>query len=228
MAAIQKMEIPVQGMDCAECTQHVGHAIRELTGVQSVEVYLASEKAVVQFDPSLVDLPLIRRAVAGAGYEVSDTIAEPLSATQKLQDFTRPILTVFGIVFATVLFVVVVGEWLGWFEKITTLVPWPVGLAIVLLFGYPVFKNVVQASLRRQIISHTLMSLGVIAALVVGQWATAVVVVFFMRVGDYVEKFTTERARKAVRDLTGMEPEMARIEREGQEIEVPIEEVRVG
>jgi P-type Cu+ transporter len=228
MAEVVKLEIPVKGMDCAECTQHVQHAIGELPGVKSVEVYLASEKAAVQFDPSLVDLPLIRKAVAGAGYEVPETIAQLPSSVQKLQDFTRPVLTVFGIVFATVLFVVVAGEWLGWFAKITTLVPWPVGLVIVLLFGYPVFKKVVQATLRRQIISHTLMSLGVLAALIVGQWATAVVVVFFMRVGDYVEKFTTERARKAVRDLTGMAPQTARVERIGEEIEVPIAEVQAG
>jgi Cu+-exporting ATPase len=223
-----KLEIPVKGMDCTECTQHVQHAIRDLPGVKTVEVYLASEKATVQFDPSLVDLSLIRKAVAGAGYEVPEGIPEPPSSVNKLQDFTRPVLTVFGIVFAVVLFVVVFGEWLGWFEKITTLVPWPIGLVIVLLFGYPVFKNVVRASLRRQIISHTLMSLGVIAALVVGQWATAVVVVFFMRVGDYVEKFTTERARKAVRDLTAMAPQSARVERSGVEIEVPIADVQVG
>lgn len=227
MAEIVKLEIPVKGMDCTECTQHVQHAIRDLPGVKGVEVYLASEKATVQFDPSLVNLPMIRKAVAGAGYEVPEVIAEPISPSNKLQDFTRPILTVFGIVFAVVLFVVVFGEWLGWFEKITTLVPWPIGLIIVLLFGYPVFKNVVQATLRRQIISHTLMSLGVLAALVVGQWATAVVVVFFMRVGDYVEKFTTERARKAVRDLTALAPQTARVERSGQEIEVPIAEVRL-
>jgi Cd2+/Zn2+-exporting ATPase/Cu+-exporting ATPase len=39
--------------------------------------------------------------------------------------------------------------------------------------GYPVFRNVLQATLRRQVISHTLMSVGVLAALAVGHWATA-------------------------------------------------------
>ena len=73
--------------------------------------------------------------------------------------------------------------------------PWPIGLAVVLVAGYPIFVKVVRAALRRQIISHTLMSLGALAALAVGQWATAAVVVFFMRVGDYVEGFTAESAR---------------------------------
>src|SRR5512140_2264448 len=88
---------------------------------------------------------------------------------------------------------------------------------VVLVGGHPVFRNVVRATLRRQVISHHLMTLGVIAAAVVGQWATAAVVVFFMRVGDYAEQFTTERARRAVKDLTAMAPQQARVERDGAE-----------
>jgi Cd2+/Zn2+-exporting ATPase/Cu+-exporting ATPase len=72
------------------------------------------------------------------------------------------------------------------------------------------------------------MTVGVIAALVVGEWATAVVVVFFMRVGDYAEKFTTARARQAVRDLTAIAPQTARLDRDGQEVEVSIREVQPG
>ena len=68
----------------------------------------------------------------------------------------------------------------------------------------------------------------VLAALAVGEWATAAVVVFFMRVGEYAESFTTERARRAVKDLTAMAPQTARVEREGTEHEVPVTEVQVG
>ena len=230
MANLQTMDVPVKGMDCTECTLHVQHAIGELPGVKSVNVLLAAEKAIVQFDPILVDLAMIRKAVAGAGYHVPEVLSIEMQkpAFRTLQDFTKPVLTIFGVVFGLVLFVVVFGEWLGIFEKITTWVPWPVGLGLVLLFGYPVFKNVVQATLRRQVISHTLMSVGVIAALVVGEWATAVVVVFFMRIGDYAEKFTTDQARKAVRDLTAMAPQTARIERGGSEVEIPIAEIQTG
>jgi len=227
MPEMETLDIPVAGMDCAECTQHVQDAIAALPGVASVNVFLATEKATVRFDSGSVDLSAIRKAVEDAGYSVP--VAESsVPATSPLADFTHPVLTVFGIVFGAVLFIVVAGEWLGLFEKITERVPWPVGLAIVLVAGYPVFRNVVRAALRRQVTSHTLMTVGAIAALAVGQWATAVVVVFFMRVGDYAENMTTERARRAVKDLTAMAPQTARVEREGNEAEVPIAEVRSG
>jgi P-type Cu+ transporter len=224
------IEIPIQGMDCAECTRHVKKALGALPGVANVEVFLASEKAVIQYEPEMVGLPEMERAVAGAGYSVPDlsTTQEQGSAPDYSNDFTRQILAFFGVVFGVILFIIVAGEWLGLIEQVTRRVPFPIGLAIVLAAGYPVFRNVVRAVLQKQIISHTLMSLGVLAALVIGEWATAAVVVFFMRVGDYAERFTSERARKAVKDLTALAPQKARLERNGLEMELPIHEVRIG
>ncbi|HZY40687.1 MAG TPA: cation-translocating P-type ATPase, partial [Anaerolineae bacterium] len=221
------IEVPISGMDCTDCTLHVQHAIAALPGVETVNVFLASEKAVVRLDPAQVDLAAIRSAVKAAGYTVT-TPPDQSTAPDRTPNFTRPIFTLFGIVFFVVLFVVVIGEWLGLFEALTERVPWPIGLAIVLIAGYPVFRNVIRVTLKRQIISHTLMSIGVLAALIVGQWATAAVVVFFMRVGDYAEKFTTERARRAVKDLTALAPQTARVERDGVEVELPIDQVRIG
>jgi Cd2+/Zn2+-exporting ATPase/Cu+-exporting ATPase len=222
---MKQMEIPVQGMDCAECTLHVQKAIAALPGVRSVEVFLTSEKALVQLDPQLVDLDDIRKAVEGAGYAVPESQG---ASTQQTESFTRPILRLLGVVFGAVLFIVVVGEWLGLFEAVTHWVPWPAWLAIILVGGYPVFRNVIRAALHRQVIAHTLMTVGVIAAVVVGEWATAAVVVFMMRMGDYVEHFTAERARRAVKNLTILAPQMARLEQDGVEVEVPVGQVRVG
>jgi P-type Cu+ transporter len=225
-----KLEIPVQGMDCAECTMHVQHALAALPGVDDVHVLLSSEKAVLQIDPALVDLPTIRKAVEGAGYTVPANApsmqAQP--ASKPLSTFTRPIFTLFGLVFGVVLLVVIVGEWFGLLERVTDWVPWYIGWGLVLLAGAPIFWNVIRATLHRQVISHTLMSIGVIAALAVGQWPTAVVIVFFMRVGDYAEHFTTERSRQAVKRLTALAPQTARVERDRVEQVVPIEEVQVG
>ena len=229
MAQTQTIEVTVKGMDCVECTQHVQHSLAHLPGVERVEVFLTAEKAVLRADPGQVTLPQIRKAVAEAGYSVPDQPEDGLVAPKNaIQNFTRPVLTLFGIVFGAVLFITVVGEWLGLFEKVTELVPWYVGLAIVLAGGYPVFRNVLRATFKKQVISHTLMTIGVLAALIVGQWATAAVIVFFMRVGDYAERFTTERARRAVKDLTAMAPQTARVEREGQETEIPVTQVQVG
>jgi Cd2+/Zn2+-exporting ATPase/Cu+-exporting ATPase len=133
-----------------------------------------------------------------------------------------------GLLFGVVLFVVVVGEWLGLLEAATRRVPWALGGALVLVGGFPVFRKVIRATFRGRVIAHTLMTVGALAALAVGEWATAGVVVFFMHVGDAVETFTAGRARRAVGDLGALAPQMARVERGGTEREVPVGEVRIG
>ena len=225
MAKTQVVEVPVKGMDCAECTLHVQEAIARLPGVESVNVLLSSEKAIIRLDPARVDLPAIRRAVEGAGYAVPEAMA---SSIPRMGAFHRRLRVLLALVFGIVLGLVVVGEWLGLFEKLNGLVPLPVGIVLVLVGGFPVFSNVVRAALRRQITSHTLMTLGVIAALAVGEWVTAAIVVVFMRVGDYVERFTTEGARGALKELTALAPQTARVERDGAEVDVPVSEVKVG
>lgn len=231
------IELPITGMDCAECTQHVQQALRRLPGVDDAQVYLAAEKAVVRYDPAQVDLQAFRQAVAGAGYAVAsgtasgtggDTAPDETKNVRSVASMTRPILTLFGLVFGAVLLIVVAGEWFGLLERITDLVPWYVGWALVLLAGAPIFWNVLRATWHRQVISHTLMSLGVFAALAVGQWPTAAIVVFFMHIGNFAERFTTERSRQAVKNLTQMAPRVARVERDGVEQETPIEAVHPG
>ncbi|MSP14014.1 MAG: cation-translocating P-type ATPase, partial [Chloroflexi bacterium] len=167
MAQLQTVEVPIQGMDCAECTQHVQHAIAKLPGVASVNVYLSSEKAIIQLDPALVEMTAVRKAVEGAGYAVPEA-ATP-SVNPPLNNFTQRIVTFLGVVFGAVLFIIVIGEWFGLFARLTERVPFVVGLALVVASGWSIFLNVARAALKRQITSHTLMTLGLIAALVVGQ-----------------------------------------------------------
>ena len=230
MSELATLEVPVAGMDCAECTQHVRHAIAGLPGVASVDVFLASEKAIVRLDPAQVDLPAIRGAVEGAGYPCRERAPAVCSRGLGRTLHAPNSLPVAGGALRRVLFIVIVGEVAGAVRDAhRRACRWPIGVALVLIAGFPVFRNVVRATLHRQIISHTLMTLGVIAALVVGQWVTALVVVFFMRVGDAVERFTTERARRAVKDLTALAPQTARvIEQDGAEIELPVAQVRPG
>ncbi len=228
MSNLQILEVPIKGMDCAECTQHVQHAISKLDGVKSVDVLLGAEKAIIRLNPEKVDMLAIRKAVASAGDQYSVPENVPLPAVQLAGDFNRRLIILLAAVFSIVLSIVVAGEWLGLFKFLDDLIPFPGGVVIVGLGGLPIFRNVFRATLKRQIISHTLMTIGVIAALAVGEWVTAAIVVVFMRVGQYVENFTTEGARQAVKELTAIAPQTARVERNNLELEIPITEVNVG
>lgn len=222
--AMKTVELSVEGMDCASCARHVAQALESVPGVCRVEVLLAAQKAVLEVDPAHPPAPeALRRAVEAAGYRVSQPEASPAATSH-----SRRIAALLALVFGTVLTVVVLGEWLGLFEELTARVPLPVGIALVVLMGYPVFRQVVQALLQGRILAHTLMSVGALAALLIGEWPTAAVVVFLMRVGDYVERFTTEQARRALKGLSQLMPRKARVERQGELVEVAAETVQPG
>ena len=64
----REISLPIRGMTCAACVQHVEHALQEVPGVRSVSVNLGTERAAVQL--ASADLPLagLQRAVRDAGY----------------------------------------------------------------------------------------------------------------------------------------------------------------
>jgi P-type Cu+ transporter len=219
------IEIPVAGMDCAECTIHVQHAIASIPGVESVDVLLTSEKAIITTGAGGVDMEKVRSAVFSAGYSVPDTTPgrQPVETA-----FSRKVLTVFALVSGAVLFITVIGEWMGLFNSLIEFIPRVVGTAIVIIAGAPLFLDVFRAAWHREVTSRTLMTLGVGASLLIGEWPTAGVLVFMMYIGNYVESFTADRSRSAIRDLTRLIPETARVEVETREVEVPLGDVKVG
>lgn len=256
---LQMLEVPIAGMDCAECARTVDRAIARVPGVQDVSVLLAAEKAVVRLDSggnadaAQADAirqsirQAIRQAVADAGYAVVErggdqeatAHASSVNADDSTADsfamgsFTRRIMGLLTLVFGGVLFIVVVGEWMGLFAQLTARVPFWAGLIVVLVTAWPVLRNVLLAARRGQVTAHTLMTVGMLAALIIGEWATAAVVVFLMRMGDYAERFTMESSRRAVKDLMAIAPQTARVERVGaagevSSVELPIEQVGPG
>jgi Cd2+/Zn2+-exporting ATPase/Cu+-exporting ATPase len=72
------------------------------------------------------------------------------------------------------------------------------------------------------------MTLGIIGALAIGQHGAAAVIVFFMRLADFVEGYTTERSREAIKALLKLVPQTARVERDGREIDVQADAVARG
>lgn len=131
---LRPVEIPIKGMDCAECARHVQQAIAELPGVESVTILLAAEKAVIRLDPDQVDLSAIRKAVAAVGDYSVPEVSEILPPARPTGDLSRRPFGLLGMVFVGVLTAVIAGEWSGLFRAINELVPLPVGIALV---GHP-------------------------------------------------------------------------------------------
>jgi len=69
--AFETLTVPIAGMDCEGCATHIRKAIAALPGVETAEVQLGAERAIVRLDPTRVGLPAIHAAIAEAGYRVA-------------------------------------------------------------------------------------------------------------------------------------------------------------
>jgi copper ion binding protein len=65
---VMRVEIAVEGMTCESCVQGITHEVGRLEGVQSVEVDLASNTAVVVYAEGTVDPVKLEQAIEALGY----------------------------------------------------------------------------------------------------------------------------------------------------------------
>lgn len=220
-------EYRIAGMDCADCARHVRSAIAAVPGVEGCDVFLTSERAMVRasvLDDKFDDA--VRRAVQRAGYEVVS--GEEQSGLTAARRASRRVLVTLGLVSVMVLSLVVFGEWLGLLDGLTERVPWYLPAVLTLLLGRRPLLQVVRSALRGKVISHTLMTVGATAAALTGQWSTAFIVVVFMRVGAYTESMTSDKSRRALKQLGDLAPRTARVVSNGQERSVAVGEVAIG
>ena len=66
----KKSTIKISGMHCVNCAQTVEKALKKQAGVVSANVNFATEKAVVEFDPSKVDIEKLGETIRKSGYGV--------------------------------------------------------------------------------------------------------------------------------------------------------------
>ena len=193
------VELSVKGMDCADCALHVEHAVNALPGVSRAQVFLMTEKGVVEFDPLRVDARKIIHAVESAGYRASVEGEEALQQHRAAHMADTVRLTFVGAVglLAVAAFVV---ERMGLVEAAMERIPSWLALLAVAAGSAPIFISAFKALLGRQINADVLMTVGIIAATGLGEFSAAAMIVFFMTVAHFSNRSPRpSRAKRSAR-----------------------------
>jgi Cu+-exporting ATPase len=114
----KEVTIPAGGMSCAACAKAIERAVGKVSGVSSVSVNFATEKAVVKYDPSVARISEIKQAIVKAGYtplalEGAKAVDEHKAAKERE---IRTLWTKFAVsaTFAIPLLYIAMGAMLGW------------------------------------------------------------------------------------------------------------------
>jgi Cd2+/Zn2+-exporting ATPase len=99
-------------------------------------------------------------------------------------------------------------------------------LASALTGGIPLFLYAARGLIiDRDVTAGVMVSTAMIAAILVGEYSAAALVVFMMSIGEWLENMTVARADNALRDLASLIPATVTVRRNGQESVIPIEQV---
>ena len=116
---------------------------------------------------------------------------------------------------------------ISWSGVLRPLVPFDIaGILAALLGGLPLLRMAYLDLRAGSVTSEVAMTIGMIAALSIGEFTSAAVIAFFMLIAESLDEFTIDRSRSAIRELVETSPKTAVVRRNDLEEEVDMSEVR--
>jgi len=101
-------------------------------------------------------------------------------------------------------------------------------LAATVIAGAPIFKKAIGA-LRYSIVGiDALVTIAVVGAVIIGEYWEAAAVTFLFMLGDYLEARTIDKTRSSIKALLDLAPDIARVRRDGAEVEIAPEDLVEG
>jgi heavy metal translocating P-type ATPase len=248
-----KLQIKIGGMSCSFCAETIRKACSRLDGVERVNVSLSHEEALVQFDPSKVEPWQIEDALRSLGYTVRDpkklrTFEEEQAELKR--EFRRLFFSGIVTAIAAALMVVfwiglprlgLTGENLQLMQIMMNIGMVYLAVMNVFIIGFPILRMAYH-SVRRGILNqHALLEFGAFGGMIGGSlgliipnfpvmdfFAVAVFITSYHILSGYASLRVRTHASQAVRKLLELQPATARVIRDGKEIVVGIEGVKVG
>jgi heavy metal translocating P-type ATPase len=103
-----------------------------------------------------------------------------------------------------------------------------IGLVGTIGGGWPIFHEAWENLRARRMTMELSMTIALVAALVIGEFFTALVIAGFVLAAEVLEGLTVGRGRRAIRDLLDFLPATATVRRTGGSMRIPLSAVRVG
>ena len=248
-----KMTMGVEGMTCAACVSHVEEALQGVTGVHSAMVNLATEQATVDYLPGAVSFEALEAAVHEAGYglhKIEEAVADADAAEKEreVRALLRRVLVAgaTGVLLLLASFNVIPGL-RDMADQTRFMIMFGLATPVQFWAGWQFYRGAWGAARHRTANMSTLIAVGTSAAYVysvVGTFApgfferggleaevyydTAVVIISLILLGKYLEARAKSQTSSAIKKLMGLRPKTARLLRDGQEVDVAIDEVTPG
>jgi Cu+-exporting ATPase len=254
--ATETLTLPVLGMTCASCQQHVEEALRSTAGVESAHVDLIANSASVVFNPAVAAPTAMIEAIRSAGYDAVLPRTSPPDASLEADASDIKAFATLGAGAIAMLLAMPLGTEMGALDHaLMRLAPWLYALPpdplrwflliltalIVAWAGRGIYSSAIRALRHGTNNMNTLVSLGTGVAFVYSAYATiwpgndrqvyfdaVLLIVGFLLLGKALEGRAKRRALAALDSLSRLRPVTARRIRDGVQTTVPLADVQIG
>ena len=213
----------VEGMHCADEVTTLEKKLSPLPGVADLTADIVGRRLRVKHDPGQTSRHQLIEAIGETGMTAratgdgrTITPAEPLWSRHKRVILTATSGAVTGIAMLLSLS--------GYPREVTI----PMYLAAVVTGGFYIARRGLLAARQFNLDINFLMSVAVLGAMYIGEWAEAAAVTVLFALAELLESWSMDRARNAIRSLMELAPPQALVRRNGQEHTLPLEEIHVG
>ena len=239
----EKVTLKIGGMTCAMCVKAIEDGLGRLDGISNVNVNLSSEKAYVTYNPKMVTVEDMKNTIEDIGYQylgIEGEVTEDLEEKVRIQDLKdkrNRMIVGFGVSIPLIIIM---------YLNPSLPIPMPYLFLIVSIIpfiyvSYPIFSAAYRALKNRVLNMDVMYSMGIGVAFgssILGTfnivltpefmfYETALMLAAFLTLGRYLETRAIGRTSTAIKKLVGLQPKTATVVREGNETEIPIEDVQL-
>jgi Cu+-exporting ATPase len=249
---VEKSEVTLKVglMHCASCALNIESALKKTRGITSVNVSFPLERAKIRYDPEIISVQEIIKIIESVGYTASEKLgkseADREQRAREMEIKRQRINLIIALVLAIPISLGDMGRNLGWwfvpdFLKNDYLLF--ILATIVMLFpGRQFFEGTYKGLKHGMTDMNLLIATGTGAAYVISVAATfldlgeaykhtyydtAALLIMFIVLGRYLEALTKGKTSEAIRKLMGLAAKTAHIIVNGEEKEIPVEDVKV-
>ena len=225
---VEKRVYILDNLGCANCAAKMERQIRELPGVKMATITFATKQLAVAADNQQELLPEFRRICASIESEVTVTPREEEAVTYKKKEsvFAENRREILSVAAGAVLFIA--GEVL---ER--TMAESKIG-AVLFVVAYAILGlEIVWTAVKNLTKGHVfdenfLMSVATLAAFAIGDFAEAVGVMLFYRVGEIFEDIAVSRSRSQIMEVVDLRPETVSLVQGNEARTIPAKDARAG
>ena len=239
----EKAVIKIGGMTCAMCVKTNEEALKKLDGVTNAQVNLGSEKAYVTYNPKLVTIVDMKKAIEDVGYQFlgvegkeSEYLEEKVRA-KSLKEKRNRIVIGFSVSIPLLLLMYIPINWpfpIAYFMLVAS-------TPVFVYISYPIFIAGYRALKNINLDMDVMYSMGIGVAYfssIFGTFEiiltreflfydTALMLATFLTLGRYLETRAKGKTSDAIKKLIGLQSKTAIVVRNNSEVEIPIENVEV-